>query len=145
MFTKGIFYDPQRSKRLEVPRATAPRTQKPAEQPGLIQGQPAGSLNEWHVAQALATLGVSFDYQVPLRGGTARLGGQVLDFLVYTLGRPTPLDVRGRYWHTGIHDDHYDLERALKGKNYGPLLVCWEENCDTQETALNFLRQNLNT
>ncbi len=74
-----------------------PRKKK--EEPGLINGQEAGSLLEWRVAVALWRYRWEFSYQEQLFGGRKNAGGIVVDFLVYTKPMGTPLFVDGEYWH----------------------------------------------
>jgi hypothetical protein len=68
---------------------------------GLVDGRNPGSKYEWYTALALWGAGIDFQYQVPVFGGKAVVGGQVIDFLVNTLPLPTPLFVDGQHWHEG--------------------------------------------
>jgi len=65
-----------------------------------IQGVMAGSQNEVNVAAALDKLGLQYQFQYSWGGGRV-LGGQVIDFIVYTKPKPTPVYVQGSYWHGG--------------------------------------------
>lgn len=108
----------------------------------IIKGQPAGSKEEYFVAQGLNKLGLKYSYQVPVMGGRNVRGGQVLDFLVYTPGKYTIVDVRGTYWHTGAREDSLDILRVTR--NYGwELLVAWDTDVPDEATALSFLRIHL--
>lgn len=145
--SKPIFYKKKKAARLDVPLPPKDKPTKtdPAEM--LIQGQQAGSALEWNVSQALDRLGLKYQYQYWIGGGRSVAGGQVLDFLVYTPGLPTPLNVNGRYWHTGEHADEYDtmnIVRLMHGQARQPVVI-WEENCQTVDAALNFLRQHFVT
>lgn len=57
--------------------------------------------NEKYVADALAKLGFTFTFQMSVGGGKSVSGGIVLDFMVDTVPKPTPVWVHGEYWHTG--------------------------------------------
>lgn len=118
----------------------APVAQDPAQM--LIKGQPAGSKEEYYTATALDVMGLQYSYQVPMAGGRSRRGGQMLDFVVYTPGKTTVVDVRGVYWHTGRHEDSLDIERVMQNKGWN-LLVAWDYNVPTQADALSFLRAHL--
>ena len=146
MTRKAVFYKPARSKKVYVPTPApeAAATDEPEEL--LVKGEPAGSKLEWNVAQALDIMELEYDYQYSVHGGHRLLGGQVIDFYVYTPGQPTPLLVHGRYWHTGEKNDELDtyrLKRMLRNRVRDPLVI-WEEDCLTVDLALAFLRQNLN-
>lgn len=108
----------------------------------IIQGVVADSKEEWYVAQALDKLGLEYEYQKSVRGGRLVRGGQVLDFLVYTPGRNTVVDVRGKYWHTGKHEDELSLKIALKGKDWN-VVVIWDYEATSVEAALSILRERM--
>lgn len=143
---KSVFYTPKKSARVAPVWGVMPKAPAQKAQMGLIQGQTPASILEWNVAQALDALGLRYDYQYSLAGGWEHLaGGIILDFLVYTPFRPTPVLVNGRYWHTGIHADELDTLRIKKLMHYRAqdVLVIWEENCQTVEQASMYLRQHL--
>ena len=73
---------------------------------GLINGQVPGSIYEWRVAVALWKYKWNFAYQVQYFGGRRLPGGQVIDFLVFTLPKPTPVYVQGEHWHGGIREEN---------------------------------------
>lgn len=107
--------------------------------PMIIHGIQAMSTYEWHVAQALDTLELSYDYQKAIGYGRGRRGGQVLDFVVYA-AQTWIIDVRGAYWHRG---DDLDFERAVKQYyKTARVLIMEDQHCQSKETALTFLRQN---
>jgi len=139
-----IFYKPTKSKKVDVD--LPPQGKPPSEesQIGTIQGQAPGSILEWNVSQALDILKLTYEYQYTI-GGYGTLGSQRIDFLVHTPGMDTPLLVHGRYWHTGEHEDQLDTMR-IKQMMYYPVrdpVVVWEEDCQTIEAAVAYLRQNL--
>jgi hypothetical protein len=109
----------------------------------IVQGRNAGSSYEWRVSKALDNMKVQYTYQYTVQGGSSRRGGQVIDFLLDT-PMPTMLDVKGRYWHTGVHEDEmqsYELKRLLPWATY---LAMWDEVCTSIQTAETFLRQKIN-
>ena len=67
--------------------------------PTEVQGKPVAGAFEAIVSKALETMGWDFEYQKPLFGGRRVKGGLILDWLVYTRPRPTPLFGQGKYWH----------------------------------------------
>lgn len=103
---------------------------------GTIQGKQPGSKQEWFVAQGLWHYGWSFDYQVPIRGGRLP-GGQVLDFLIYTEPRPTPLQPFSTYFHRGMmgNEDRFKLDVVRQIYGVEPV-VWWSDLIDTQAKAL---------
>lgn len=144
MKREPVWHRPQRAAaQLEVQRPVTPAETGDEDEPGLILGRPAGSKLEWYVALGLETLEYEFEYQVPIRGGRDRMGGQILDFLVHTPGKFTPVDTKGAYWHTGVHDDRYELERALRGMNYRDIVEIWDDECPDKDAAIQLLRKRL--
>jgi hypothetical protein len=143
---KPVFYTAKKTAKVKDIWAVKPKPLAPKAQIGTIQGRTPGSILEWNVSQALDALGWGYDYQHSLAGGWEHLpGSQVLDFLVYTPGLPTPLNVNGRYWHTGIHADPLDfmqIKKLMYGKCQIPVVI-WEENCQTIADATAWLRQHL--
>lgn|GEM_PF-7027327 len=126
----------------KVPFAKAAPLVKELPEVMMIRGQQAGSKEEYFVAQGLNKLGMKYSYQVPVMGGRNVRGGQVLDFLVYTPGKYTIVDVRGTYWHTGAREDSLDILRVTR--RYGwLLLVAWDTDVPDEATALSFLRTHL--
>ena len=127
----------------------APMGELPKEDnaPGLIHGRPAGSLYEWNVARALGALGWKFAYQVPVKGGREVRGGQVLDFLVYTVPLDTAVIVNGDYWHQT--DEEYKINELMsalaregKSVNTEPV-VLWQKEAATYEAAYSFLNMKI--
>lgn len=115
----------------------------PGGPPWIVQNQSATSI-EWNVSKALDKLGLSYQFQFFMFGGRQRAGGSVIDFKVYTPGKPTLLNVNGRYWHTGIHNDELQAARIrqLSAGKY-TFLEIWEEQCLTIDSAVSWLRNNL--
>jgi hypothetical protein len=127
----------------QLPKARRIKEQK-AGPPWFVQGQDATSI-EYNTSIALERLGLEYQFQYYVGGGRRLRGGQVLDFMVYTPGRNTWLNVHGRYWHTGIHNDELDsqkLEQLALQKN-AIYKILWEEDCLTIDLALRWVNQNL--
>lgn len=118
-------------------------TDKP---PFFVRGQRAGSKDEYWVSLALDLIeqqtGWGWSYQVPVNGGREIRGGNVIDFLVYTPGRYTMLDPKGRYWHTGIHEDQFEMRRVARKKNW-TLIEWFTDETPTKLSVLQFLRREL--
>lgn len=114
--------------------------------PFFVKGQPAGSKDEYWMSIALNKIeeqtGWGWAYQVPVYGGRRRRGGQVIDFLLYTPGRWTMIDVKGRYWHTGHHDDARDIQDVARKKNWN--LIGWfTDETPNRDSVYQRLRQEL--
>ena len=114
--------------------------------PFFIRGIKAGSKEEYWCSLALEIIeqqtGWGWDYQVPVYGGRTVRGGNVIDFLVYTPGRWTMLDPKGRYWHTGIHEDQSEMQRVARKKGW--VLIEWfTDETPTKQSVLEFLRREL--
>lgn len=108
----------------------------------LIHGVKVGSKEEFYVGTALDILGYRYGYQVPVNFGRKRRGGQVLDFLVYTAVRHTVVDVLGRFWHTGKHEDSLSMERVVKQHNWS-YVAAWTDKVPSIAAAVSFLRFQL--
>jgi len=140
--TTQLFSKPKSSRRPGTEpkdKLPAKKAAQPPDVPGLINGQPAGSTYEWNVARALWSLGWKFSYQVPVMGGREFRGGQVLDFLVFTVPMKTALIVNGDYWHQT--DEEYAMSELMTAlKNIGievnsEPLVLWAAQASTYESA----------
>ena len=64
-----------------------------------VQGIMPDSKEEYWCALALYRLHLRFDFQKHVMGGRSGRGGQVIDFWVYTVPKPTPVYIQGDYWH----------------------------------------------
>jgi len=133
---------PRRRRRQE---ADSFRVEKPAEEMvGSIQGQMAKSLPEWYVALALWKLGWAgyFKYQAKYFGGHSLRGGQVLDFLVYTMPLYTVIFVDGDYWHGNALNQEVDkvardnLRNKLMGRIRAPVVLTGSR-LQTKQMAYN--------
>jgi hypothetical protein len=107
-----------------------------------VQGQAASSL-EWTIAQALEILKYQYDFQVPIRGGRV-VGGQVVDFFVYTPPTKRPLMANGAYWHTGertIKDDLHIHDLIQMG--FRPIVVEEPEALTVEQAVITLQRKGL--
>lgn len=111
-----------------------------------IQGHTPDSKNEINVAAALNRLGFSyiFQYQVGLQGTR---GSQIIDFLVYTIPKPTPLFVHGRHWHSGKHAAEDELkmsELVSQNRNrWAEPVIIWDDESETVEDAIEAVKKAL--
>ena len=117
------------------------------EAPILIQGQKPQSKDELMVAAALDKLDYDYIYQFEIFGGTHIRGGQVIDFLVFTVPLSTPLYVNGRYWHEGENRGEQDLkitemEAATRGQ-FAKAVIIWDDEFNTVDEAMQLLRSRL--
>ena len=111
-----------------------------------IQGVMAGSQNEVNVAAALDKLGLQYQFQYSWGGGRV-LGGQVIDFIVYTKPKPTPVYVQGAYWHGGKNAMEsklkmWQVEAATRGYWSKPVAL-EEEETSTLEKALDAVKRKV--
>lgn len=73
---------------------------------------PAGTLPELIVGLCLCWLNYEFQAQRPEDGGRLRIGGSVVDYLVYFGATRTVLRVQGDWWHSLPGRKHKDLVQA---------------------------------
>lgn len=90
----------------------------PADKQALIPA--SGTLPEQMIALGLVWLNYSFACQSPTSGGRLRLGGAVVDFVVYLGGVPTICRVMGAFWHSSAERKRMDLIQLerLRSKGY---------------------------
>lgn len=115
---------------------------------GLLQGQTAGSKEEWRVGLGLMKLKVPFDYQYTVFGGYNIRGGQTIDFLAYTVPLLTPIYVLGEYWH-GIRQNEGELKLAMEavkiyfnGQAQDPIGL-WDYDLTTMDQTYLTLRREM--
>lgn len=104
-----------------------------------IRGRKAGSSYEVNFAKSLDKFGWDYLYQLPMFGGTQVVGGTVVDFLVITVPRPTPVYIHGEYWHQGQRSQRDRVMEALidakMRRYYNPIKVIWGEKVQTPEQS----------
>jgi len=127
--------------------ARAPKLKDQADQPPFfVRGQKAGSKDEYWTSIALDRIekqtGWGWAYQVPVYGGRRRRGGNVVDFIIYTPGRWTILDPKGRYWHTGHREDQQEMRDVARKKKW-TLIEWFTDELPTKEAVYQFLRKEL--
>ena len=114
----------------------------------LVHGIKVDSINEKFVALALDAMKLDYAYQYYL-GGVGIRGSQIIDFLVYTNPKPTPLFVHGAYWHTATYSQETalkeaDLNARMRG-TWADAVIIYEHECETEEDAARTVRQKLGT
>lgn len=107
--------------------------------PTEIQGKAVGSLDEARVAVALDMMQLRYFYQYVINYGRQRRGGQILDFLIVQFRPYTILDVLGKYWHTGKHEDLFWVELVAKQRHWD-LRRIWDYETTSVSAALSRLR-----
>ncbi len=113
-----------------------------------VHGIKVDSINEKYVALALDAMKLDYAYQYFL-GGVGIRGSQIIDFLVYTNPKPTPLFVHGAYWHTATYSQETalkeaDLNARMRG-TWADAVIIYEHECETEEDAARVVRQKLGT
>ena len=111
-----------------------------------VKGVVVDSVNEANVAKALDRLNIDYAYQYYF-GELGIRGSQIIDFLLYTVPKPTPLFVHGEYWHTGVFSaeeafKEADIEAKMRG-TWADVVIIWEHECETEDQAFNSLREKL--
>lgn len=138
---KNVFLTGRKSKKIKIPFARPPKISMP-EPAHIIKGMQAGSKEEWYTSVALDRLGFEYEYQYQVFGGRSVRGGQVLDFLVFTPGIWTIVDVLGAYWHTGKYEDRLSIQKVVVEKKW-KLIEAWDYDIPSIEKAVSFLRARL--
>ncbi len=109
-----------------------------------IQGSDATNI-EWFVSLALTKLHLDFKFQHPIGGGRGLRGGIVLDFLVFTNPLPTPLDLRGDYWHQPqqrVEDDLF-LALAMSQGQFAEPVIIYGGELQSIEQAYSTVKREL--
>lgn len=83
-----------------------------------VQGQMPDSKEEYWCALALYRLKLDFVFQKKVMGGRSGRGGQVVDFWVYTVPKPTPIYIQGDYWHYAAGRGYNSQLAIAKLKSY---------------------------
>lgn len=132
-------------RKIDASRFTVEKSEEPSI--GLVQGIKPDSVQEWRVALALMRRKVDFRFQYAVSGGRSVRGGQVIDFLVYTVPLATPLYVNGDYWHNKTNDPERafklaEMKRLTNGQFADPVEL-WEHEIPTVDAAISVLRRKL--
>jgi hypothetical protein len=92
----------------------------------------AGTLPERMVGLALVWLGYYFQFQRAEDGGRLRLGGSVVDFIVFMGGHRIVVRVQGDYWHSLPERKRSDAMQAdrLRALKYR-VADLWESDINT--------------
>ena len=138
------------SRRSAKPKFEQPPSETEAEEDWTkqnIQGYAPDSKQEWWVAKALNRIGIPYDYQYPVYGGSQR-GGYKIDFVVHTVPLATMIEPIGNHWHTGElgADDRKrqaDVENAMQDIARTPILNLWIPDLLDEETVYQALRREL--
>ena len=86
---------------------------------GLLYGQKPDSKEEWWIGAALWELGWTFDFQEIAGGVTRLLGTTVIDFLVHTVPKATPLFYDGPYYHG---------QAQVREQDHMKRVLLWQQN-----------------
>ena len=93
-----------------------PKEQFPEKKP--VQGIMPDSKEEYWCALALYRLHLDFEFQKHVMGGRTGRGGQVVDFWVKTVPKPTPVYIQGDYWHYANGRGYQSQLNIAKLKSY---------------------------
>lgn len=145
----GVYlFGKRQSKKVDIStRLLDQEVGKTAETITPIQGIMPDSVQEWRVAKALDHYKMSYRYQYAVYGGKQLAGGQVIDFLVYTVPLPTPVYVQGDYWHRSSKTSTDALKQArvkhlFSGQINNPVEI-WEHEIPTVEDAQRIIQERL--
>lgn len=112
----------------------------------IVHGIQVDSREEYNVAKALDEMGLEYAYQKYL-GASEERGTFIIDFLVYTVPKPTPLLVHGEYWHTGKYAAETALKEAMINARmrgtWRDIVVIWESECQSVDDAMVALQKKL--
>ena len=143
------FKTPKKAAKIKVDPKKIQKPQKlTVELPRYIQGVEAQSKQEQRVAWALSKLKLEYYFQYVIDYGRARRGGQVIDFMVFTLPLWTAVYVQGDYWHgdsQAINRDRLKMRSlmlAMRGKIKEPVEL-WEHELQDAEMALETVRRKI--
>lgn len=132
----GVFQiSKSKTRRAKLPKKPQVMSIKPAEEITMrpIHGQWPDSRDELVVSIALDRMQMEYDYQVYTPGIVGVQGTYSIDFLVFTLPMPTPLEVKGKHWHEGLLGIDDELREAEINEQYSRR---WKEivSIDTANT-----------
>jgi hypothetical protein len=111
----------------------------------VVQGQEVDSRNEYYVALALHKLGLDFIYQFEFAGGRSVIGGFILDFLVLTVPKSTPVFVNGEYFHRDPYREFTQINSLPREarESMRPAVILWGEETESEEEALAAVRKKV--
>lgn len=112
----------------------------------VVHGKTTDSINEFNVAMALEKFHLDYEYQYYF--GLSRIkSSQVIDFLVKTAPKPTPVNVHGTYWHSGRYAPQTVLnEQAVNVRMRGTWadeVIIWENECEDIDSAIEAVGRKL--
>ena len=112
-----------------------------------IQGIMPDSKEEFWVMLALERLKLDYIFQYPVMGGRSS-GGQVVDFWVYTVPKPTPILVQGIYWHYTAPKRYNSLLAIAKLEDYfrgkiNEVIEVFDTEMPTPDLAYQVVRRKL--
>ena len=112
----------------------------------VVHGIKVDSLPELYIALGLDKMNLEYAYQ-KFMGNAGVRGTQIIDFLVYTDPKPTPLQIQGEYWHGGARaaDEalkEADINARMRG-TWANVIMIYENECSTEEDAFNTLQEKL--
>lgn len=138
------FQYPTARRKKETTRVLGPVSEPKIDEPmGLIQGKQPGSREEWRVYLSLLKYKVEFEFQVPIFGGSAVIGGFIIDYVVYD-PFPNALEVNSEYWHSAEMRPSEALKLAALTAmfNRAPYVV-WGKDLQTQEDCDQAVQEEL--
>lgn len=104
----------------------------------LVRGITVDSQEEAFVAMALDQMRLDYEYQYDF-GIRGVAGSQIIDFLVETMPRPTPLFVHGEYWHTGKFAIYEAVKmeqiKSMTRGTWAEPKIIWGDQCQTVDEA----------
>jgi len=101
---------------------------------------------EWRAGKALDKLGLTYAFQYSILGGRTA-GGQVIDFFIYTVPLPTPMNIQGEYWHRAAKNyrDTLKMNQAndLFNNSANQLVMAWERDLGSVDDAYATMKRLL--
>lgn len=112
-----------------------------------LHGKKCDSENEYNVGIALDHYGVDYEFQYYF-GLSRTRGSQIIDFLVKTAPKPTPVNVQGTYWHgvgryaanERLKQD--DVDKRMRG-TWAKMELILEPECETVDDAIKVVGERL--
>jgi hypothetical protein len=100
---------------------------------------------EFFTAKALDYWGLDYLFQVDYFGGRRTRGGFVVDFLVFTKPRPTPVWINGEWFHKGqqLTLDYLQQIILQSFQDVNPAIIFWAKDVASFDLAKVKVRQTL--